>query len=264
MEFANKQWKQSSKEQRENFMKTAMKPSSEKVTSFFKPILESQPNPLCSDKKENQASEKPNAEQSSSEPSKHSQVVADAYSTLKNREKFVQCKEKLMISTLFLDFDLSGNTTFFTDDIVNDSEFLKALKGIALNYENFRTVYNEYLKQKQKERTFVLSHKLNEIRATGEKLVSLVKNCIDVSIPPISANALVLSETYLEKATIVKETLITGVTFNSLINDHFVKKYLKRLLKQQKNVLDQSFSINPSDYSFQFFYYNCIKMERCF
>ena len=48
-----------------------------------------------------------------------------------------------MISTLFLDFDLSDNTTFFTDDIVNDSEFLKALKGIGLNYENFKTVYNE-------------------------------------------------------------------------------------------------------------------------
>ena len=70
MEFANKQWKQSSKEQRENFMKTAMKPISEKVTSLFKPISKSQPNPSCSDKKENRASEKPNAEQSSSEPSK--------------------------------------------------------------------------------------------------------------------------------------------------------------------------------------------------
>ena len=67
MEFANKQWKQSSKE---NFMKTAMKPSSEKVTSFFEPISKSQPNPSCPDKKENQASEKPNAEQSSCEPSK--------------------------------------------------------------------------------------------------------------------------------------------------------------------------------------------------
>ena len=98
-----------------------------------------------------------------------------------------------MISTLFSDFGLSDDTKFFTDDIVNDSEFLKALKGIALNYENFRTVYNEYLKQKQKERTSVLSHKLNEIRATGEKLVSLVKNCIDVSTPALPGNALVSS-----------------------------------------------------------------------
>ena len=94
---------------------------------------------------------------------------------------------------------------------------------------------------------------MNEIRATGEKLVSLVKNCIDVSTPPISANALVLSETYLKKATIIKEILITAVTSNSLIYDDFVKKSLKRRLKQQKNVLDQSFSINPSDYLFQFF-----------
>ena len=62
MEFTNKQWKQSSKEQCENFMKTAMKPSSEKVTFFFKPISKSQPNPLYSDKKENQNSEKSNAE----------------------------------------------------------------------------------------------------------------------------------------------------------------------------------------------------------
>ena len=139
-----------------------------------------------------------------------------------------------MISTLFSDFGLSDDTKFFTDDTVNDSEFLKALKGIALNYENFRTVYNEYLKQKQKERTSVLSHKLNEIRATGEKLVSLVKNCIDVSTPPISVNALVLSEIYPKKATIVKEILINPGTFNSLINDDFVKKSLKRRLKQQK------------------------------
>ena len=58
------------KKQRENFIKTAMKPSSEKVTSSFKSISKSQPNPLCSDKEENQASEKPNAKQSSSEPSK--------------------------------------------------------------------------------------------------------------------------------------------------------------------------------------------------
>ena len=135
-----------------------------------------------------------------------------------------------MISTLFSDFGLSDDTKFFTDDTVNDSEFLKALKGIALNYENFRTVYNEYLKQNQKERTSVLSHKLNEIRATGEKLVSLVKNCIDVSTPPIS----VLSEIYPKKATIVKEILINPGTFNSLINDDFVKKSLKRRLKQQK------------------------------
>ena len=109
-----------------------------------------------------------------------------------------------MISILFSDFGLSDYTKFFTDDIVNDSEFLKALKGIALNYENFRTVYYEYLKQKQKERTSVLSHKFNEIGATGEKIVSLVKNCFDVSTPSTSANALVLSETYLKKATIVK------------------------------------------------------------
>ena len=105
---------------------------------------------------------------------------------------------------------------------------------------------------------------MNEIRATGEKLVSLVKNCIDVSIPPISANALVLSEIYLKKATVVKEILITAGTFNSLINDHFVKKSLKRRLKQQKNLLDQSFSINPSDYSFQFFCYNGIKNGAMF
>ena len=149
-------------------------------------------------------------EQSSSEPSRQPQVVVDAFSALNNREKFLQCKEKLMISTLFSDFGLSDDTKFFTDDTVNDSEFLKALKGIALNYENFRTVYNEYLKQNQKERTSVLSHKLNEIRATGEKLVSLVKNCMDVSTPLISANALVLLETYLKNATIVKEILITG------------------------------------------------------
>ena len=89
---------------------------------------------------------------------------------------------------------------------------------------------------------------MNEIRATGEKLVSLVKNCIDVSTPPISVNALVLSEIYPKKATIVKEILINPGTFNSLINDDFVKKSLKRRLKQQKNVFDQSFSINPSDY----------------
>ena len=61
MELANKQWKQSSTEQHENFMKTAMKPSSEKVISFFKSILKSQPNPPCLEKKENQTSEKPNA-----------------------------------------------------------------------------------------------------------------------------------------------------------------------------------------------------------
>ena len=89
-------------------------------------------------------------------------------------------------------------------------------------------------KQKQKERTSVLSHKLNEIRSTGEELVSLVKNCIDVSTPPISANVLVLSETYLKKATIVKEIFITAGTFNSLINDDFVKTSLKRHLKQQQ------------------------------
>ena len=164
--------------------------------------------------------------------------------------------------TLFSDFGLSDDTKFFTDDIVNDFEFLKALKGIALNYENFKTVYNEYLKQKQKEETSVLSHKLNEIRATGEKLVSLVKNCINVSTPPISANALVLSETYLKKAKIVKEILITGGTSNSLINDDFVKTSLKRRLKQQKNVPDQSFSINPSDYSFRFFCYNGVNLKR--
>ena len=215
-------------------MKTSMKPSSEKVTSFFKPISKSQPNPSCSDKKENQDSEKSNTKQPSSEPSKQPQVVADAFSALNNREKFLQCKEKLMISTLFSDLGLSEDTEFFTDDIVTDSEFLKALKGIALNYENFRTVYNEYLKQNQKERTSVLSHKLNEIRATGEKLVSLVKNCINVPTPPLSAKALVLSETYLKKATIVKEILITAGTFNSLINDDFVKKYLKKRLNQQQ------------------------------
>ena len=50
-----------------------------------------------------------------------------------------------MISALFSDFGLSDDTKFLTDDIVNDSEFLKALKGITLKFENFRTVYNEYL-----------------------------------------------------------------------------------------------------------------------
>ena len=228
------------KEQHENLMKTAMKPSSEKF-SFFKLISKSQPNPSCSDKKDNQASEKPNAEQSSSEPSKQPQVAADAFSALNNREKLLQCKEKLMTSTLCSDFGLNDDTKFFTDDNVNDSELLKASKGIALNYENFRTVYNEYLKQKQRERTFVLSHKLNEIRATGEKLVILVKNRIDVSTPPISADALVLSKTYLKKATILKENLITAGTFKSLINDDFVKKSLKRRLRQQKMYLTSQF-----------------------
>ena len=166
-----------------------------------------------------------------------------------------------MISTLFSDFGVNDDTKFFTDDIVNDSEFLKALKGTALNSENFRTVYNENLKQKQKERTSVLSHKLNEIRATGGKLVSLVKNCTDVSTPPISANALVLSETYLKKATIVRAILITAGTYNSLINDDFVKKSSKKSLKEQKNVLDQSFSINPSNYLFQFFCCNGVNLK---
>ena len=76
---------------------------------------------------------------------------------MNNRQKFLQCKEKLIISTQFSDFGLSDDTKFFTDDIVNDSEFLKASKGIALNYENFRTVHNEYLKQKQKERTSIIT-----------------------------------------------------------------------------------------------------------
>ena len=75
---------------------------------------------------------------------------------------------------------------------------------------------------------------MNEIREAGEKLVSLIKNCIDVSTPLISANTLVLSKTYLKKATIVKEILTIAGTFNSLINDDFVKKSLKRRLKQQK------------------------------
>ena len=87
----------------------------------------------------------------------HTHRVADAFSALNNRQKFLQCKEKLIISTLFSDFGLSDDTKFFTGDIVNDSEFLKASKGIALNYENFRTVYNEYLRQKQKERTSIIT-----------------------------------------------------------------------------------------------------------
>ena len=87
----------------------------------------------------------------------HTHRVADAFSALNNRQKFLQCKEKLIISTQFSDFGLSDDTKFFTDDIVNDSEFLKASKGIALNYENFRTVHNEYLKQKQKERTSIIT-----------------------------------------------------------------------------------------------------------
>ena len=114
---------------------------------------------------------------------------------------------------------------------------------------------------KNKKKEHLLSHKLNDICAAGEKLVSLVKNCIDVLTPPISANALVLSETYLKKVTIVKEILITAGTFNWLINDDFVTKSLKRHLKQQKNVLDQSFPINPSDYSFQFFCYNSVNLK---
>ena len=104
-----------------------------------------------------------------------------------------------------------------------------------------KTVYNEYLKQNQKEVTFVLSHKLNEIRATGEKLVSLVKNYIDVSTLPISGNALVLSKTYPKKAKILKENLITTGTFKSLINDDFVKKSLKRQSRQQKTYLTSHF-----------------------
>ena len=32
-------------------------------------------------------------------------------------------------------------------------------------------------------------------------------------------------------------------------------------MKQQKNVFDQSFSINPSDYSFQFFCYNGVNLK---
>ena len=114
------------------FYESSDETSSEKVTSFFKPISKSQPNPSCSDKKENQASEKSNTKQPSSEPSKQPQVVANAFSALNNREKFLQCKEKLMISTLFSDFGLRGDTKFFADNIVNDSEFLKALKGITL------------------------------------------------------------------------------------------------------------------------------------
>ena len=53
---------------------------------------------------------------------KHTHRVADAFSALNNQQKFLQCKEKLIISTLFSDFGLSDDTKFFTDDIVNDSE----------------------------------------------------------------------------------------------------------------------------------------------
>ena len=87
---------------------------------------------------------------------------------------------------------------------------------------------------KNKKKEHLLSHKLNDICAAGEKLVSLIKNCIDVLTPPLSANALVLSETYQKKVTIVKEILITAGTFNSLINDDFVKKYLQKRLNQQQ------------------------------
>ena len=52
----------------------------------------------------------------------HTHRVADAFSALNNQQKFLQCKEKLIISTLFSDFGLSDDTKFFTDDIVNDSE----------------------------------------------------------------------------------------------------------------------------------------------
>ena len=75
---------------------------------------------------------------------------------------------------------------------------------------------------------------MNEIGATGQKLVSLVKNCINVSTPPISANPLVLLGTYLKKAAIVKEILITAGTFNSLINNDFVKKVFKETFEATK------------------------------
>ena len=102
---------------------------------------------------------------------------------------------------------------------------------------------------------------MNEIRAIGEKLVSLVKNCIDVLTLPISGNALVLSKTYPKKATILKENLITTGTFKSLINDDFVKKVLKETIEATKNIFDQSFLISPSNYLFQFLCYNSVNLK---
>ena len=55
--------------------------------------------------------------------------------------------------------------------------------------------------------------------------------------------------------------LVTAATFNTLINDSFILKSLKRRLSQQKDVLDKSFSINPSDYSFQFYCCNGVNLK---
>ena len=59
----------------------------------------------------------------------------------------------------------------------------------------------------------------------------------------------------------MKEILVTAATFNTLINDSFILKSLKRRISQQKDVLDKSFSINPSDYSFQFYCCNGVNLK---
>ena len=130
MEITNKKWKSSSPQERENFMKTLpKKQSSVKVTSFFKHVPKAQsvalspdatntPLPSCSP-------DKPvNSTPCGSSNQAHAVEVTDTFLALTDREKYLQSKERLMISTLFSDFGLNDDNPFFTEDIVNDPDFL--------------------------------------------------------------------------------------------------------------------------------------------
>ena len=112
---ANKKWNSLNDKERPKFIATAPTPSkaNNKITNFFKSVA----------KKKDESSECSHSSEKSSESFSNEvnvnlpQHTANAASALKDREKYLTERERLLLETVFVDIGVRNSQKFLSDNI---------------------------------------------------------------------------------------------------------------------------------------------------
>ena len=149
---------------------------------------------------------------------------------------------------------------------------MKTLASFSYSWNIFNKLKTSYSASSQKVRKSNLKSRLHNIDLLCSELVTLIKKCHDCKTSA-SMNVSLLSRTYLEKLTFIKEIISKigqiqlKISDNSLLND--IRRHLKQQQNNQVNIISRKpheltkcSCYNNSDHTWEKTFDNILEMEN--
>ena len=152
-----------------------------------------------------------------------------------------------------IDIGFAEPSLFFTDGIKSDKSFINVIKSVASKWGHLSKLHSRYLEQSVYRKSN-LKTQLHDINIKCNELLNQL-NKLSETRPKPNMNASLLSQTYLQKAQIFKEIVVTLGHLNTKICDGDILFNLSERIKQQnatmnsKNVDHEQFDLMCSSNS---------------